>query len=86
MGPLALTLQIVDASSGNLSTPMGLAALENLRAKSSRVEMEYPLSFPGVGDFRNFVRLESRGGRLTGKTYARSKFGENAMRTELDRA
>jgi hypothetical protein len=47
--------------------------------------MEFPLSIPVVGDLRNFVRLESRGGRLTGKTHARANFGENALRTEMER-
>lgn len=86
MGPLAIMLRIESETTAELSTPLGTAALENFCAEGGHVEMEFPLSFPGVGDFRNFVRLECKGKRLTGKTYARSKFGENVMRTELDRA
>ena len=85
MGPLAGTLIIVSATNGRLSTPFGPAPVENFSALAGRVEMEFPLAIPGVGDFHNFVRLQSRGGRLTGKTHARSKFGENAMRTEMER-
>jgi hypothetical protein len=40
---------------------------------------------PGVGEFEMFMRLALRGGRLTGPTYARSNFGENALRTEMER-
>ena len=39
-----------------------------------------------IGDFHNFVRLTAIGGRLTGKTYARSNLGETTMPTELNRA
>lgn len=86
MGQLALTLQIVDAASGKLSTPMGPALLSNFRARSGRVEADFPLDIPGVGEFRNFLRVAARGGRLAGKTYSRSKFGETVMPTELERA
>ena len=86
MAPLAITLRIEGPTTATLSTPLGLASLENVRAERGRAEMEFPLSLPGIGDFLNFVRLESRAGRLTGKTYARGKFGETIMRTELERS
>lgn len=86
MGPLAVTLYIEGATIGRLSTAFGAAPVKDFRVQDGRVEVEFPLAIPGVGDFRNFVRLESRGGRLTGKTHARGNFGEGAMRTEMERA
>jgi hypothetical protein len=86
MGPLAVTLRIESAKAATLTTPLGPTALKNFRLRASRVEAEFPLSFPGIGDFHNFVRLTAIGGRLTGKTYARSNLGETTMPTELNRA
>lgn len=85
MGPLAVKLRVESETAATLSTPFGPGAVKDFRAKGGRVEMEFPLSLPGVGDFINFVRLECRGGRLTGRTYTRGNFGENRMPTELDR-
>jgi hypothetical protein len=85
MAPLPITLRVKSETTATLSTALGPATLENFLAKAGRVEVEFQLSFPGVGDFRNFVRLEYRDKRLAGKTYARSKFGENKLPTMLDR-
>jgi len=85
MAPLAITLTIGEANTATVTTPFGTTDVLNLGAHSGKMVGEFPLSFPGVGDFTNFLRLEARGGRLTGMTHARSQFGENAMRTELAR-
>jgi hypothetical protein len=84
MAPLAITLTI-GADTAEVATPLGTAELANFAKTSGRVVGEFPLSFPGIGEFTNFLRLEARGGCLTGMTHARSQFGENAMRTELAR-
>jgi hypothetical protein len=83
MAPLSVTLAVDDHMSATVTTPLGVATLEHFRAGSGRVEGEFPLSMPGIGEFHNFLRLEARGGRLVGKTYARSQFGENAMPTGI---
>jgi hypothetical protein len=85
MAPLAVTLTIENGTSAKLTTPLGDAGLERFQADAGRVEGEFPLSFPGVGEFQNFLRLEARGDCLVGKTHARSRFGENAMPTKLER-
>jgi hypothetical protein len=84
MAPLAVTLTI-GADTAQVATPLGTTEIANFAKTSGRVVGEFPLSFPGIGEFTNFLRLELRGGRLTGMTHARSQFGENAMRTELAR-
>lgn len=87
LGPLATTLGILSATQATISSPLAPnAPLENFSAEAGRVEGDSKMSVPGIGDFRNFVRLEARGGKLTGTVYARGDLGEVGMPAELERA
>jgi CubicO group peptidase (beta-lactamase class C family) len=87
MGPIPLTLHITSDSALTADTPFAQnVAASNVRAKSGRVEGEFTVLAPIVGEMQLFLRLEARDGKLTGTTYGRSNFGETPFATELKRA
>ncbi len=86
LGAMVATLTVNDERSMAITTPLGVDhQIENADARSGRVEGEFSLSLPGVGEHRCFLRLAAIGGALTGKIYARGRFGEAAMPTDLTR-
>jgi hypothetical protein len=86
IGPLATTIEVPNFGEATVTTPLGTSKLANVRAENGRFEGDFATSIPAVGELHNFLRLAVRGGRLTGKTYARNaNFGEIAMYTELER-
>jgi hypothetical protein len=60
-------------------------AVQNARATAGRVEGDFTLNTP-VGEMQMILRLEARGGKLTGVTHGRAPFGETPFVTELARA
>jgi hypothetical protein len=87
MGPLATTIRIASESEATIDTPFKQGvALADCVAAAGRLSGEFSLDVPGVGSTQMFVRLEARGGRLTGRTHARSVLGETPLITELERA
>jgi CubicO group peptidase (beta-lactamase class C family) len=84
MGPLAITISISDSAATITSPLTGEQPLESFLTTGGRLEGEFGLSVPGLGDFQNFVRLSAIGGRLIGKVFARSNLGETGMAAELD--
>lgn len=86
LGPIKTTLNITSETALTVSTPFAQGvSVENARARAGRVEGEFTIMSP-VGEMRLFLRLEARGGKLTGDTYGRSDFGETPFATELERA
>jgi CubicO group peptidase (beta-lactamase class C family) len=87
MGPLLVTLQITSDSAATIDTPFAQGlAIRKFNAAAGRVEGEFTMEVPGVGPTQMFLRLSAVDGALAGNIYARSAFGENAMRTRLERA
>lgn len=86
LGPIKTTLHITAENALTADTPFAQnVEATNVRAAAGRVEGEFTVNSP-VGEMRMFVRLEARGGKLTGNTYGRSNFGEAPFATELTRA
>ena len=84
LGPMPLTLRIVDVATATVTTlSVQDAAVEEFRAECGRVSGQFDMTVPGVGDFRIFLRLGAVGGKLRGEAYARSDIGEYPMPTEL---
>jgi CubicO group peptidase (beta-lactamase class C family) len=86
IGALAGTLSI-GAASATISTPFGQdLPVEDLLTAGGRVEGEFKMSVPGVGETLMFLRLRAvAGGRLTGRVWARMRFGEVAMEMEMSK-
>lgn len=56
----------------------------DLRAERGLVEGSFTLSVPPVADTQMFLRLRAvTGGTLTGKVFARTRFGEISMQVEM---
>jgi CubicO group peptidase (beta-lactamase class C family) len=86
LGLMAVVLTIQSDSGATITTPIGGERdLEHLHVEKGRVEGDFSLSVPGLGEQELFVRLAAIGDRLVGKLYARGEIGEAAMQTELDR-
>ena len=85
IGPLSTTITVSESAAMIASPLGGEQPLENFCANHGRLEGEFGMSVPGLGDFQNFVRLAAIGGRLIGKVFARGNQGETGMLAELDR-
>jgi hypothetical protein len=86
LGPIAMTLHITKDATFTVDTPFAEGvAVQNARTSAGRIEGDFTLNTP-VGEMQMFLRLEARGGRLTGFTHGRAVFGETPFRTELVRA
>lgn len=84
LGPIVTTIRITSDSALTADTPFAQnVEASNVLAKSGRVEGEFTITAPIVGEMQLFLRLEARGGKLTGNTYGRSNFGETPFATEL---
>jgi len=87
MGAIPTTLCVTSDSAVTADNPFAQnIAVQNAHAKSGRVEGEFTITVPVVGEMQMFLRLEARSGKLTGKTYGRSFYGETPFVTELERA
>jgi CubicO group peptidase (beta-lactamase class C family) len=87
MGPLVLTLHITSDSALTADTPFAQnVAASNVRAAEGRVQGEFNITVPMFGELQLFLRLEARGGKLTGNTYGRGQFGESPLATSLEPA
>lgn len=87
MGPLAISVKVTSETTGNIDTPFQQEMqLAECAATRGRLSGQFSMQVPGVGQTQMFLRLECRGGRLAGRTYARTEFGEFAMQTALERA
>lgn len=87
MGPIPLTLCISSDSALTADTPFAQnVEASNVRATAGRVEGEFTITAPIVGEMQLFLRLEARGDKLTGNAHGRSNFGETPFATELERA
>ncbi|MBI2912620.1 MAG: beta-lactamase family protein [Chloroflexi bacterium] len=87
LGPMRATLHITEETALTVDTPFGQnVAASSVKAAAGRVEGEFAVTVPGMGEMQLFLRLEARGGKLTGKTYARAVQGEAPLATELVRA
>jgi len=87
MGPIPLTLRISSDSALTADTPFAQnVEASNVRATAGRVEGEFTITAPIVGEMQLFLRLEARGDKLTGNAHGRSNFGETPFATELERA
>lgn len=85
-GPMPLTLRIADAATATVTAPPAEdAAVQQFRVERGRVSGHFDMSIPAFGEFRVFLRLEARGGKLQGQAYARGGVGEYPMPTELTR-
>jgi CubicO group peptidase (beta-lactamase class C family) len=62
------------------------APAEAARIGAGRVEGELPVSLPGYGDWRLFLRLVGRDGALEGAIHARGAYGELRIPVRLERA
>ena len=86
IGPMAATLRITHQTALTVDTPFAQnITASNVEALAGRVEGEFAITVPGIGEMQLFLRLEARGGKLTGKTYARAAMGEVPLSTELAR-
>jgi hypothetical protein len=87
LGLIPLALSIADAQHASVTVLSAHdAAVDAFWTERGRVNGQFDLSVPGVGDFRVFLRLHASGGALRGNAYARGVFGESAMPAELERA
>lgn len=87
MGPIPLTLRITGDFALTTDTPFAQnVAASNVRVTAGRVEGEFTITAPVVGEMQLFLRLQAIGGKLTGKTYGRASFGETPFATELAKA
>jgi hypothetical protein len=83
---MAATLRITHQTALTVDTPFAQnITASNVEAMAGRVEGEFAITVPGIGEMQLFLRLQARGGKLTGKTYARAAMVEVALSTELAR-
>jgi CubicO group peptidase (beta-lactamase class C family) len=85
MGALATTISVSESAATIASPLTGEQPLDSLCVHRGRLEGEFAMSVPGLGEFQNFVRLAAIRGRLVGKVFARGNQGETGMPAELDR-
>ena len=73
---------ITSDSSLTADTPFAQNIAANARAMSGRVEGEFAITVPVVGEMQMILRLEARGGKLTGISAltGRSRLRRNAVR------
>ena len=86
MGPVPVALEVLDGRATVSALSANDAALDAFAAARGRIEGQFDVSVPGLGDFRVFLRLHASDGRLRGNAYAQGAFGEVAMPAELVRA
>jgi CubicO group peptidase (beta-lactamase class C family) len=85
LGLLPASLEVqADGATATVLSAQGVA-VDELRAEGGRISGHFELAVPNLGDFRIFLRLESHGGRLGGRVYARGAFGEVPMPAEFSR-
>ncbi len=86
IGPMVATLHIATQTALTVDTPFAQnVTASNVNAAAGRVEGEFTITVPGIGETQLFLRLQARGGKLTGKTYARAVVAEVPLSTELVR-
>ncbi|MDP2674575.1 MAG: serine hydrolase domain-containing protein [Dehalococcoidia bacterium] len=86
LGPMPLTLRIGDVGTATVTAPtVQDAAVQQFRVDRGSVSGHFDISLRGFGEFRVFLRLSARGGKLQGQAYARGAIGEYPMPTELTR-
>ncbi len=86
MGPMAVGIEVTSPAGGRVSTPFAQGvAIEECVAEAGRVSGRFGLTVPGFGEMQMFPRLSAIGGKLQGRVYARTGFGEIALALELDR-
>ena len=86
LGPIPTSLHMISETAITADTPFAQGvAVQNARATAGRVEGDFTLNTP-VGEMQMILRLEARGGKLTGVTHGRAPFGETPFVTELARA
>jgi CubicO group peptidase (beta-lactamase class C family) len=87
IGPIKTTIRITSDSAFTADMPFAQnIEAASVVAKDGRVAGEFKITVPTVGEMHLLVRLETRGGKLNGKTYGRSAFGETPFDTTLERS
>ena len=86
MGPVPVTLDIMDAERGSVTALSAQRAqLQDFSARNGHLSGYFEVAVGDLGDWTVFLRLASIGGKLQGRAYARSGLGEMPMDVELSR-